>query len=45
VAASGIKARHPGYDDREVTWALRHLRLDDDALFREAWPEAPLLSP
>jgi hypothetical protein len=44
VIAAGIRARHPDYDDDQVTWALRRIRVGDDA-FREAWPDAPLVAP
>ncbi len=44
VSASGTRARHPEYDDRDVLWALRRMRLGDD-LFRGAYPGAPLRDP
>jgi len=44
VTSAGIAARHPGYSVEQVRWALRRLILGD-ALFRSAWPEAPLLEP
>lgn len=44
VAAAGIRARHPDYDEGQVGWALRRLRLGD-VLFRAVWPHAPLLAP
>ncbi|HEY3143567.1 MAG TPA: hypothetical protein VGJ86_20695 [Acidimicrobiales bacterium] len=44
IAASGIRARHARYGDDEVRWALLRLRLGDD-LFREVWPDAPLVAP
>jgi hypothetical protein len=44
VAAGGIRARHPDYDETQVTWALRRLRLGD-AMFRRVWPAAPLVAP
>jgi hypothetical protein len=44
VMAEGIRRRHPRYDDADVEWALRRLRLGDDT-FRQVWPEAPLLAP
>lgn len=44
VLASGIQRRHPEYDDDQVTWALRRMKLGDD-LFHEVWPDAPLLAP
>jgi hypothetical protein len=43
-AASGVRSRHPAYSDDEVELALRRMRLGDD-LFRQAWPDAPLLAP
>jgi hypothetical protein len=44
VAADGIRARHPQYDEAQVRWALLRLRHGDDT-FRAAWPDAPLLAP
>jgi hypothetical protein len=44
VAADGIRARHPEYDEARVRWALLRLRHGDDT-FRAAWPDAPLLAP
>lgn len=44
VTAAGIGARHPDYDDDDVSWALRRLRLGDE-IFRAVWPDAPLLAP
>jgi hypothetical protein len=44
VAADGIRARHPDYDDQHVTWALHRLRHGDET-FRQAWPGAPLVPP
>ena len=43
-AASGVRQRHPSYSEEEVQLALRRMRLGD-ALFRQAWPHAPLLAP
>jgi hypothetical protein len=42
VMAAGIRARHPDYDDTQVTWALWRLRVGDRP-FREAWPDAPIV--
>lgn len=42
LAESGIRARHPEYSDTQVRHALLRLRLGD-ALFREAFPDAPVL--
>jgi hypothetical protein len=44
IAAEGVRARHPSYDDDEVRWAMYRLRLGDE-LFRQVWPEAPLVAP
>lgn len=44
IAAGGIRARHPDYDEHQVRWALLRLRLGDD-LYREVWPDAPLIAP
>jgi hypothetical protein len=44
VAESGVRSRHPEYSDDDVRFALARLRLGD-ALFREAWPNAPILAP
>ena len=42
MLADAVRRRHPDYSDGEVEWALRRRRIDDDQLFREAWPNAPL---
>lgn len=44
VSASGIRARHPEYNEADVEWAGRRMRLGDE-LFRRAWPHAPRLDP
>lgn len=44
VAADGIRARHPSYDEAAVRWALFRL-IHGDALFAKAWPDAPRLDP
>jgi hypothetical protein len=44
VAADGIRSRHPEYDEAFVRHALLRMLLGD-ALFRAAWPSAPLLEP
>jgi len=44
IALAGIRSRHPDYDDRDARFALFRL-LVGDALFRRAWPDAPLLEP
>lgn len=44
VAAEGIRARHPDYDDEMVRHALFRLVLGD-ALYQEAWPNRALLAP
>lgn len=43
LSRCGIRARHPDYGPEQVEWALRRLVLGD-ALFRAAWPGAPLLA-
>jgi hypothetical protein len=40
---AGVRARHPAYTDAEVESAVRRLRLGDE-LFRQVWPQAPLLA-
>jgi hypothetical protein len=45
AAAAGIRLRHPGYDETQVRWALFRRWLDDDELFHDVWPQAPLLAP
>jgi hypothetical protein len=42
ITRSGIRARHPDNQPVDVEHALRRLLLGD-ALFRRAWPAAPLL--
>lgn len=42
ISRCGIRARHPDYDEQQVEWALRRL-IHGDALFRAAWPAAPIL--
>jgi len=44
MAADGIRARHPEYDQPAVRWAVLRLRMGDD-LFRVVWPKAPVLAP
>jgi hypothetical protein len=44
LMAAGIQRRHPDYDETDVAWALRRMRLGDEA-FSEVWPAAPLLAP
>ena len=39
-----IRARHPSYDEPTARWALFRM-LVGDALFRRAWPHAPLVDP
>lgn len=43
ISRSGIRHRHPEYDEGEVEWALRRLMLGDP-LFTAAWPGQPLLT-
>lgn len=42
---AGIRHRHPDYSPADVEAALHRLELSDDALFRAAWPDRPLLAP
>jgi hypothetical protein len=42
---AAIRARHPEYSDDELNFAFYRQWLRDDALFRQAWPRAPLLDP
>lgn len=44
ITRSGIRARHPAYDESEIELALRRL-MWGDALFRAAHPERPMLAP
>jgi hypothetical protein len=44
ISATGIRARHPEYQEREVHFALIRLVLGDE-LFRRAFPQAPLVAP
>lgn len=44
IAAAGIRARHPGYSERDVWFALQRLLLGDE-LFGRAWPAGPRLAP
>jgi len=44
LAKTGIRMRHPDYSETEVRYALFRL-LYGDALFRRAWPLAPILEP
>jgi hypothetical protein len=44
IAAEGVRARHPDYDDERVRWAVFRLRLGDE-VFRQVWPDAPLVTP
>jgi hypothetical protein len=43
-AISGIRARHPEYDDEQVRLAYARLVLGDD-ITREAWPGHGLVDP
>jgi len=43
MVADGVRLRHPEYSPEDVEWAMKRRRVDDDALFREVWPGAPLL--
>jgi hypothetical protein len=42
IAVEGTRRRHPDYDDDTVHRAFLRLRLGDD-LYREIWPDAPLI--
>jgi hypothetical protein len=44
IAADGVRARHPAYDADRVRWAVLRLRLGDE-VFRQVWPDAPLVAP
>jgi hypothetical protein len=44
LVAQGIRARHPGYTDDEVKWALIRLWIGRDA-FERAYPLRPQLEP
>jgi hypothetical protein len=44
IAAEGVRARHPEYDETDVRWAVSRMRVGDE-LFRRAWPNAPRRSP
>jgi len=44
LTRAGIRARHPGYAEREVEQALRRLLYGDDLVGR-AWPDLPLVDP
>jgi len=37
VAASGVRSRHPEYDEGQVQWAVKRIMLGDD-LFMKAYP-------
>lgn len=44
AAVSGIRARHPGYDDEQVRLAYARLVLGDEVT-RAAWPRHDLVDP
>ena len=44
LALAGIRHRHPEYTDDQVRAAWARLTLGDD-LYREVWPDRPLVSP
>jgi hypothetical protein len=44
VAETGIRTRHPEYDDERVRKALFRLRLGDE-LMRTIWPNDDLVAP
>ncbi|MCX7045741.1 MAG: hypothetical protein NTX50_09700 [Candidatus Sumerlaeota bacterium] len=37
VAASGVRSRHPEYDESQVQWAVKRIMLGDE-LFAKAYP-------
>lgn len=41
---AAIKARHPDYSEEHARWALFRVVVGD-ALFKRAWPRAPLVDP
>jgi hypothetical protein len=41
---AGIRQRHPDYSTEQVLWAWQRLSLGD-TLFREAFPDRPLIEP
>ena len=44
IVLESIRARHPEYDEAQVRFAFfRHILGDE--LFRQAWPDAPLMAP
>ncbi|HET8618449.1 MAG TPA: hypothetical protein VFM27_05800 [Acidimicrobiales bacterium] len=44
IAAEGVRARHPDHDDERVRRAVFRLRLGDE-VFRQVWPDPPLVAP
>jgi hypothetical protein len=44
TAMAGIRARHPGYDEEQVRFALHRLILGDEVT-RAAWPGRGLVDP
>ena len=43
IAEGGVRARHPEYGEHQVRMATLRIRLGHE-LFREAYPDAPLLA-
>jgi hypothetical protein len=43
-ALAGIQARHPDYTDEDMRLAFRRMWFGEE-LFRQAWPDAPLITP
>jgi hypothetical protein len=43
ITLSGIRSRHPEYDEVQLRWALFRL-LVGDVLFHRVWPSAPVLA-
>ncbi len=44
IAMDGVRRRHPEYSEEEVRHAVFRMMLGDD-LYRQAWPDRPLLRP
>ena len=44
MAAAGIRARHPGYSEEQVRFALFRLLLGDETA-RKVWPDRELVDP
>jgi hypothetical protein len=44
LCLTGIRHRHPEYDDATARWALFRLLIGDE-LFQRVWPQAPVVAP